>query len=313
MFLPIDVALTERALAEDFAAALEARELPEKFFYWFPRSVQAWLALCGEGEYRNFSRSYQLVEHHARDIVRHARRQHAEVVSLGSGQGDKDRLVLAALARARKAVTYRPVDASQSLLEIAVHDALGAGFEARGLKADLMDAAHVAPLRSALGEHHRIFLLLGNTLGGFDPFATARRVAGLMVDGDIAVIDGELFAGESTLAGYDNPVNRRFAFAPLAAAGVSPDDGTLAFEIERDATRDGLYRVAKHFTAARAVRMLVAGETVALAPGERLAMSASHKYDEDTFHAILREAALVTVATYRSSDGNFLMAVVGRG
>ena len=313
MYLHIDVALTETAIADDFAAALAARELPEKFFYWFPRSVQAWLALCGEGEYRNFSRSYQLVEHHASDLARHARRKHAEVVSLGAGQGDKDRLVLAALAAARKSIAYRPVDASQALLEIAVRDALAAGFETRGLKADLMDAAHVAPLRGALGEHHRVFLLLGNTLGGFDPFAVARRVAGLMVDGDVAVIDGELFAGEETLAGYDNPLNRRFAFAPLAAAGISPDDGTLEFGIERDAERDGLYRVTKHFTAARDVRMLVAGETVALAPGERIAMSASHKYDEDTFLTILREAALVPIATYRSRDGNFLMTVVGRG
>ena len=55
--LQIEVRLTEAAIAEDFLAALANRYLPERFFYWFPLSVRAWLSLCQDGPYRNYVRS----------------------------------------------------------------------------------------------------------------------------------------------------------------------------------------------------------------------------------------------------------------
>ena len=38
----IEVLLTEAEIADEFAEAMEARDLPEKFFYWTPLSVRAW-------------------------------------------------------------------------------------------------------------------------------------------------------------------------------------------------------------------------------------------------------------------------------
>src|SRR2546425_5382522 len=46
--LLIHTLLTENALADEFVSAFRARRLPEKFFYWFPLSVRAWLALRSE-------------------------------------------------------------------------------------------------------------------------------------------------------------------------------------------------------------------------------------------------------------------------
>ena len=37
--MKVDVVLTEADMAQEFAEALEARDLPEKFFFWFPRSA----------------------------------------------------------------------------------------------------------------------------------------------------------------------------------------------------------------------------------------------------------------------------------
>jgi len=41
----IEVFLTEAEIAQEFTESIEARDLPEKFFYWFPRSVRAWLEM----------------------------------------------------------------------------------------------------------------------------------------------------------------------------------------------------------------------------------------------------------------------------
>ena len=99
--LEIEVLLTENELAEQFLAALRNRYLPEKFFYWFPLSVRAWLNLCkSAGPYRNFSRSYELIRKHAVEIARQLAgpsTKDLKVVGLGAGQGDKDLLVLEAL------------------------------------------------------------------------------------------------------------------------------------------------------------------------------------------------------------------------
>ena len=37
--MKVEVVLTEADISQEFAEAIEARDLPEKFFYWFPRSA----------------------------------------------------------------------------------------------------------------------------------------------------------------------------------------------------------------------------------------------------------------------------------
>ena len=42
----IEVLLTEAEIAQEFTESIEARDLPEKFFYWFQLSVRSWRALA---------------------------------------------------------------------------------------------------------------------------------------------------------------------------------------------------------------------------------------------------------------------------
>src|SRR5947208_1781403 len=44
----VEVVLTEADIAQEFVEAIEARDLPEKFFYWFPRSAVEWGKLAGD-------------------------------------------------------------------------------------------------------------------------------------------------------------------------------------------------------------------------------------------------------------------------
>src|SRR5260221_10900325 len=46
----VEVVLTEADIAQEFAEAVEARDLPEKFFFWFPRSAAAWATLIRDVE-----------------------------------------------------------------------------------------------------------------------------------------------------------------------------------------------------------------------------------------------------------------------
>lgn len=309
--LPIDVLLTENELAEDFLAALEQRYLAEKFFYWFPLSVKAWLDLCqGQQPYKTYERSYELVARNAADVACRWGQEQVEVVSLGSGQGDKDILVVEALARGDAEVRYRPVDASQALLEMAVRGGIEAGFPVRGLKADV-GQARTGELLAATAQEPRLYLVLGNTLGAIDPQGFLRSLRFLLRSRDRLLVDAEVFASGETMKGYDNPVNRRFAFAPLASVGLEEGrDGALLFSSEQDAGRAGLHLVSKHFRAARRLEIPVAGQRLVLEAGEKIAMNGSYKYSEAGFRALVREAGFETLGEYLSTDKHFLLTLV---
>jgi len=307
--IPIHVLVTENTLADEFVSAFRARRLPEKFFYWFPLSVRAWLALCSDGAYRNFVRSRSLIARSGADLARLFPPAPLEVLSLGCGQGDKDVLLLAALRERGVRVSYVPVDTSQALLEMACAGAFSAGFPAQGIKADFTNPTHLQALAAEPETPPRLVLLIGNTLGAFDPLTAARELARLLRPGDALLLDGEIYAGEVTFAGYDNSLNRRFAWAPLHAVGIRDADGELVFETADDARLPGLHLIAKHFRASREVEPSVGGEALRLAQGDRLAMSHSYKYAPDTFLRILSDAGLAPRWQGRSDDERFLMVL----
>lgn len=313
--LELDVLLTESELAEEFLSALEQRYLAEKFFYWLPLSVKAWLDLCqGSQPYKNFSRSYELVFRYAAEIASHSRGAKVEVVSLGAGQGDKDLRVLQALRVSGATPRYRPVDASQALLELALARAAEEGFAARGLKADVGSRKTIEAL-AASAQEPRLYLVLGNTLGVIDPGEFLGLLRELLRPEDRVVVDGEIFSEQATMAGYDNPVNRRFAFAPLASVGLEEGrDGTLVFESQMDGRREGLHLVSKYFRAARRLEIPVAGRRVTLDAGETISMNSSYKYSRAAFLRMLREAGRFTsLGEYLSEDGHFLMVHAAPG
>jgi uncharacterized SAM-dependent methyltransferase len=304
--------LTENDLADEFVAAFASRLLPEKFFYWFPLSVRAWLDLCSDGDYRNYVRSRSLIATSAPELAAALEPGPLEVLSLGSGQGDKDAILLRALAVGRSGLRYMPVDTSQALLEMAIAEASGVGVRAEGVKADLTRPDHLDALEASPDGPPRLVVLVGNTLGAFDPQGYARTLARFLRDQDLVLVDGELYSGQETLAGYDNPVNRRFAWAPLHAVGIRDEDGELRFETVEDSDVPGLYAVTKHFEASKDAEAMMGGDSLRLAAGERVAMSRSGKYAEGTFTQILEHAGLGIRWRGRSEDGRFVMALAGR-
>jgi len=303
--------LTENELADEFVAAFQARRFAEKFFYWFPLSVRAWLALCSDGAYRNYVRSRSLIAQSADDLARTVSPGPLELLSLGSGQGDKDLLLMNALRQRGVRVSYVPVDTSQALLELACQGAMGAGLPAQGIKADFTRPDHLAALAPAPETPPRLVLLLGNTLGAFDPLAEARELRSLLRPHDSLIVDGEIYAAQQTVAGYDNPLNRRFAWAPLVAVGITEQDGDLVFEDGVDARLPGLHPLAKHFRATRDVAARLGGESLTLSAGERIDLNHSYKYDAATFLRILADAGFAVRWRGTSDDARFQMVLAG--
>lgn len=305
----VEVLLTENELAGQFVKAFLVRSLPEKFFYWFPLSVKAWLDLCGDGAYRNFSRSYQLIVDFGGEIVSGLPGL-IEVLSLGCGQGNKDVLLLQRILESGRHVQYVPLDSSQALLEMACAEAVRSGIPYVAWKADVTNEEHLRSIPR--GSLPRLHLILGNTLGAFSPVSFCRWLRTFSRPGDFLLVDGEIQSPE-TIAGYDNPLNRRFAFAPLAGAGISDEDGRLVFESKEDPERRGLHYLTKYFQAARNIRIHLAGNPIDIAQEERLEMNFSCKYTQEALlDLITAEAGFHPLCRFLSRDARFLMVLAVR-
>lgn len=300
----VEVLLREQEIARDLAQAFRSRFLDERFFYWLPSSVQAWVELCSAPEYRNANRALNLLEEAAPSLPGRWPEMRT-LCGVGCGEGSKDRVLLDAYAAQGSRLDYLAADFSQALIELALESAAPAARALRGVKLDVMRDLHLAALASS--DAPCLYAVLGNTLGAFDPARFPARLRRILKPADRALFDGELFAGDETLRGYDNPANRRFAFAPLAGLGLTEKDGELRFELAPGA--DGLYEVSKHFVARRNLELTIGGAAIAIAAGEKLRMSSSIKYaDESILRSRIEAGGFHVEQAWESPDGKFLLA-----
>ena len=141
--MKIEVVLTEADITQEFAEAIEARDLPEKFFFWFPRSAAEWAALAREPElYGGLRETWGRLTEECGAIAR-ALGKRAPVISFGAGDGARDLLLISGLKDAGCECSYFPVDASTAMLELACGSAEDEDVEAVGIKADISSPVHL--------------------------------------------------------------------------------------------------------------------------------------------------------------------------
>ena len=141
--MKVEVVLSETDIAEEFAEAIQARDLPEKFFFWFPRSAMAWAALSQDADlYGGLRQTWQELSADIPALVKPFGTR-VPVISFGAGDGTRDRVLLGALKGAGFECLYFPVDASQTLLEMACAGADDEDNETVGIKADISSPVHL--------------------------------------------------------------------------------------------------------------------------------------------------------------------------
>jgi len=307
--MKIEVVLTESDIAQEFAEAVQARDVPEKFFFWSPHSARAWLSLTDDPVlYGGLSATWGSLAGGARALARNFPAR-VPIISFGSGDGARDRMLMEGLKQAGAQCQYFPVDASQTLLEMACAGADDDDFETTGIKADISSPVHLVYAADA-AEPPRLFLATGNTLGGFDPMAEIRYFAQCLRGGDYLIVDGEIYDEHETMARREHPAVRRFLAAMLTGIGITADDGEIRFDHKFDERHKGLHLITRSFRAGRDLSASVGGEQVPLERGERIGLNFQYVYGADSFRWLLREQGGLSIENeYLSPDGRFLTAL----
>lgn len=310
--MKVEVVLTEADIAQEFAEAIEARDLPEKFYFWYPRSPQEWAALTSDaGLYGGLCETWNEIAADAPTLARDFGVR-VPVISAGSGDGSRDRALMLALRDAGCECFYFPVDASQTMLEAACAGSDDEDIETTGIKADISSPVHLVYAADA-AEPPRLFIMSGNTIASFDPLAEIRYLAQCMKPGDRLIVDGEMYDEAKTMARRDNAPVRRFIFAMLGTVGIRPDDGEIRFNFKSDDRHQGLHLVTRHFRAERDLSVVAAGREFALQRGEHLALNFQYVFTPEAFRWLLcTQGGLEIIKEYRSPDGRFLTALCAK-
>jgi hypothetical protein len=300
----IEVLLTEAEIADEFAEAVGARDLPEKFFYWSPTSVRAWKEIapaCNE----SLLQTWEALALKATDLTK-SFGSRVPVISFGAGDGTKDRMILKALQTGGREVKYYPVDASQALLESACAGAEDDDCEVLGIKADISSPMHLV-LAADVSEAPRLYLMVGNTLACFDPLEQIKHIAGCLHKGDILIIDAE---AEGDEAAFTSEAEKRFVLAPLTSCGISAEDGELKFVENEDDRHSGLQLTARRFQAERDLQIGVNGREIHVERGERFVLNFRYRFTRESFKWLLtRHAGLNLMGEIPSADGRYITAI----
>lgn len=307
--MKVEVVLTEADISQEFVEAMEARDLPEKFFYWFPRSAEEWTGLTQEDSlYGGLRETWAEISRDAGALARNFDGR-APVISFGAGDGSRDRMLMKAMTDAGRECVYYPVDASQTLIEMACAGAEDDDFEAVGIKGDISSPVHLIYAADA-AEPPRLMIFSGNTMGAFDPLAEIRYVAQCMKPEDRLIIDGEIYDEEQSLARRDNPASRKFLGALLASVGINKEDGEFRFNPKIDERHQGLHLFTRSFRASRDLSATVAGSEIQLERNERIGLNFNYTYTPETFRWLVSEhGGLQIEKEYRSPDARFLTVI----
>jgi L-histidine Nalpha-methyltransferase len=261
------------------------KELPSKYLYDELGSA-LFDAICLLPEYGLSRAGMRLLQHYSQEIVSLLPAP-VMVAELGSGSGQKTRLLLEALSR-RQRVNYYPIDISGSALsrceqEIGQIDRVSiVGFERAYL-----DGLQEVAARRRDGEQILV-LFLGSTIGNFDRPAGdqfLQEVRRILRENDALLLATDLEKPiEKLLLAYDDPAGVTAAFNMNLLSRINRELGA-DFDLKqfRHVARydDSERRVEMHLLSKVWQRVTIreAGFSFHLREGETIWTESSHKYN----------------------------------
>jgi L-histidine Nalpha-methyltransferase len=260
------------------------KELPSKYLYDEVGSA-LFDAICLLPEYGLNRAELRILQQHADQIVERIANP-VIVAELGSGSGEKTRLLLERMAR-RERVNYFPIDISGRALyrcrqELGHLDMVTlVGFERAYL-----DGLQEVVARRSDGER-LLVLFLGSTIGNFDRPAAEqflRQVRAVLRKGDALLLATDLQKSVAvTLRAYDDSAGVTAAFNKNLLARINRELGA-DFDLSRfeHAVRydEAEQRIEMHLrsTIWQSVTLRQAGFRFSMRAGETIWTESSHKY-----------------------------------
>lgn len=285
----------EQILADTLAGlSRTARQLPSKYFY-DARGSRLFEQITRTPEYYPTRTELALLNRVLPDIARVVGPR-LHVVELGSGSGRKTALLLAAL---QDPVAYTPIEISRAALLSSIDHLAPAlpDVEMLPVCADFTRPVDVpAPEREPA---RRLLFFPGSTLGNFageDALALLRAMRQTMGDHGLALIGIDLHKDPALIeAAYNDAEGITAAFTLNLLVRLNREVGS-DFDLDgfrhRARYSTERLRIETDLVSQRAQDVHLDGRTFHFEAGEAIRVEYSHKYTDDGFDALVRQAGL---------------------
>ncbi len=234
------------------------------------------------------------------------------LIELGAGTATKTGLLLRAAVRRQQAVTYHPIDVSESALEEArkhiESEIPGVMVETR--VGDYTDGLGTIETEGA----RRLVLYIGSSMGNFEPAAAQqllRELGRQLAPGDMLLLGVDLAKDIPTLiAAYDDAKGITAAFNKNVLTRINRELGadfdlkTFRHRVRWNGEQS---RIEMHLESrlAQEVTIPALDLSIAFARGETIHTENSYKFTPERIHELLANAGYTTVQTWSDPKQHF--------
>jgi hypothetical protein len=208
---------------------LNKEVIPAFYYYLTEEGAELWIRMSTNPRYKFQSNSLALVRTFSETFAQNISAPF-DFISLGSGDGEKDRILLeAAVKKAENSIFYYPVDISDKLLVECVRNVFKGGLAGSNIRtrAILGDFCDLGVLRAVYEDRpiQNVFSILGNTLGNTDEAKIMNALKDAMYSGDYLLLEvncspEEISKGKAFLR---SDFVREYCSLPLSIIGVDVD------------------------------------------------------------------------------------------
>lgn len=316
-WLTSDADATEQ-FAQDvgYYLRLQPRQLPSRYLY-DPLGSALFEAICRLPWYRITRAETRLLEQHGAELLE-LLAPLGTIVELGSGSGDKLRVLLAQQEHTEDALDVHLIDVSEAALEASAR----ALASAPGVRVTTHRMRYEDGLRGLRerrdGDGHALALFLGSNIGNYDPPGANALVSAIrrhLRPGDALLLGADLMKPVRDLElAYDDPLGVTAAFNRNLLVRINREldgDFDLAAYTHLALWNAEESRVEMHLVsqAVQEVRVPAVGMVVTLEAGERIWTESSYKYRARDLSRILEAASFEVRRQWIDPEARFALTL----
>lgn len=305
---------TNKKISEEFMASLRRRNLPTKFQYWGREETQNWLNVCKDPEYINWPLEIRLLEANLPKIVELVNPRVKNLISLGIGNGEKDKMILNAFLKDRP-MRYFAIDISLYMVKAGFKTLRKVPAEKTAYIGDFEHLEKLAPKIKKQTGSNNLISILGNTLGNLDQVATLNLIRRSMDRNDyllfaVQILEkGEILHIGEILSAYNTKALQGLSFGAIMRSGLKKTDGIIEIEFGKNKLYPQLNTVEYFFTFKKDRTIRYLNQEINFKIGERIFTYYSYKYDKKNIAFLLNNNGFKIIKYSFSPGQKYLLAL----
>ena len=215
-------------LYDELKSNLVEGQLDQKFLYWSYKALRRWYKVVNSGDYQMSNWGKVALQHNSSEIadiiLERLNDDDIDLISLGSGIGDKDCQLINSFLNYRKedmSLSYYPVDHSVFMIGESIRNAIqirrSKFYDIFPILANFKYVNRLANVIKS-PENPRVLTMLGGTLANYPENLILNSIHNFMREDDCLLIDAEFHLDQTDkdlIKGYDNEVGREFIVGPI--------------------------------------------------------------------------------------------------